>query len=144
MKWKGFPHQSNTWEPSNSLNCSELLAKFEISWAKDIVGTKWSKNDLERQFLVRFKSDDSQAVGVTDATRKWPDLTANFIERCFKWNTLARRDESNAPIVLNTLNVSNSANKEPIEIVCEFSFNSVFKKLYMVLLLVINTSLYFF
>lgn len=129
LKWKGYSHESNTWEIESSLNCDHLLSKFEISWAKEIVGTKWSKNDLERQFLIRFKSGDSRSVGAMEAKQKWPNLTVDYIEKCLKWNHLARQNESTgAPIVLNELNVAVPSKMEPIEIVCELNFLFSFLK----------------
>lgn len=46
VKWKGWSSNDNTWEPESSLNCADLLAKYNAS-AKSTSTTKKRKSNLK-------------------------------------------------------------------------------------------------
>jgi hypothetical protein len=48
LKWKGYDHKENTWEPKEHLNCTDLVDKFE----KELASGKCSisfETDLDSQ-----------------------------------------------------------------------------------------------
>jgi len=58
VKWKGFGHRDNTWEPSRNLNCDEAIRKFEKEQEKDWEVEKVlesRKKKSGREFLVKWK-----------------------------------------------------------------------------------------
>jgi hypothetical protein len=53
IKWKGYPHSENTWEPKGNLNCQKLLAEFHDQDptlpTSPHPGNPGSKNPTQRQ-----------------------------------------------------------------------------------------------
>lgn len=76
MKWEGFSHFYNTWEPHTNLtNCQAAIDEFELKWARDIVGMNGS------DFCVRFKCGEIRQVTEAEARTKWPVLLNVFLKK---------------------------------------------------------------
>lgn len=55
MKWKGYPHNDNTWEPSDNLDCPELIRAYEENRQKEI---KEKEKDKEKDGEEKKKPKD--------------------------------------------------------------------------------------
>ncbi|XP_034073452.1 chromobox protein homolog 1b isoform X1 [Gymnodraco acuticeps] len=82
LKWKGFSEEDNTWEPSDNLDCPDLIAEFLQSQktaqdvkrkaAGDAEGddskTKKKKDDTEKLRGFARGLDPERIIGATDST----------------------------------------------------------------------------
>jgi len=59
IKWKGFPNEENTWEPTKNLNCEDLIEKYEEERKK-----------LEKDKPKEAKDGKRKADGSTPAKKK--------------------------------------------------------------------------
>lgn len=56
LKWKGYSHNDNTWEPSDNLDCPELIRAYEENRQKEIKEKEKDKDDDKK------KKDDANDV----------------------------------------------------------------------------------
>lgn len=56
LKWKGFPHSENSWEPIDNLGCPELIEAFEVNRQKELKEREGGPSSEEkvRQFYLFF------------------------------------------------------------------------------------------
>lgn len=56
LKWKGFSHSDNTWEPIDNLGCPELIEAFEVSRQKELKDNGGTSDSVEE----KRKSKDAE------------------------------------------------------------------------------------
>ncbi|KAI4807634.1 hypothetical protein KUCAC02_027427 [Chaenocephalus aceratus] len=107
--WKGFSEEDNTWEPSDNLDCPDLIAEFLQSQktAQDteklrgfaraldperIIGATDSTGEL--MFLMKWKnSDEADLVPAKEANMKCPQVVISFYEERLTWHSYPTEDE---------------------------------------------------
>lgn len=57
LKWRGFGNEENSWEPENSLNCSDLIQKFNAKNSKSTVSST-----AAQQFNLVAKGSEIETV----------------------------------------------------------------------------------
>uniref|UniRef100_A0A914CBT0 Chromo domain-containing protein n=1 Tax=Acrobeloides nanus TaxID=290746 RepID=A0A914CBT0_9BILA len=46
IKWQGYPHSENTWEPAQNCACEDLIVEFEKNWRAD---QEKKKEDIQKK-----------------------------------------------------------------------------------------------
>ena len=115
LKWKGYDDADNTWEPSDNLDCKELIQEFEAERANKkkaksggkkqasssgdgplgfargleadrIIGATDSTGELT--FLVKWKgSDEADLVPSSEANVRCPQVVIRFYEERLTWRS---------------------------------------------------------
>jgi len=79
LKWRGFGDEDNTWEPSDNLDCEELIQAFETARSKSKTKTekrktggggepKAKRKDGERSRGFDRGLDPERIIGATDSS----------------------------------------------------------------------------
>jgi len=67
LKWKGYPHSCNSWEPAEHLNnCSLLIREYE----EEQVGLKSGKKGTQLDTIVGSFKNGTEIIFIM----KWKDL----------------------------------------------------------------------
>lgn len=116
IKWKNYPHKSNTWEPvDNLIDCQSAIDEFESKWAREIVGMDGNK------FVMRFKCGEDRAISYSEAKIKWSSLLIAFNQNCLYWY-----DSTNKIDDSHVIEESLKPVTDLDEIICKFFSNEVF------------------
>lgn len=67
LKWKGFAHTDNSWEPIDNLGCPELIAAYEENRQKEIK-EKETEEDKDKKKVVKEKDKEPEAKPEKDNT----------------------------------------------------------------------------
>lgn len=59
LKWKGFSHSENTWEPVDNISCPELIAAYEESRQKEIKEKESDDDKDKKKTKEKEKEKDS-------------------------------------------------------------------------------------
>ena len=95
LKWKGYGDEDNTWEPSENLDCQDLIETFEKKYrekqaAKKSAGSekrkgagtsgevKKKKGDDERPRGFDRGLDPERIIGATDSSGKKDEVYQSF------------------------------------------------------------------
>jgi len=62
LKWKSYPDSENTWEPSENLDCPDLIADYEDKKKKRDAEKKRKSNGMEESQKKRKKVTDSKSA----------------------------------------------------------------------------------
>merc|ERR1712029_11451 len=90
LKWKGYGDEDNTWEPSENLDCQDLIQEYEKKRAAD--KSKWKT------------SDEADLVAAKQANLKCPQTVIKFYEERLTWHTSSQDDNGarkNDRVILN-------------------------------------------
>lgn len=118
IKWEGYSHHHNTWEPRGNLtNCNEVLENFELTWGKAITALKLVEDDIGLNFQLIFKCGEYREITAMDAISKWPKLTISYFEKCFK-----NVKRSSAVNNSNGMIQESNPDGEPFEVICKFKY----------------------
>lgn len=112
IKWVGFSHSENSWEPLANLNCNDILDQFEKENAKRIICAQRDANGIS--YLVEEKRGNFAAlVGSEKAKQLWPKLVLQFLLERLTW--VSEEQATDSPVEsIDTVG-------EPIAISCKFS-----------------------
>lgn len=107
LKWNGFPHSENTWEPKGNLDCPELIAEFEEQYEErrkeklkvalpptngfdrglepdQILGATDACGEL--LFLVKWKDcDEADLIQAKVCNIRCPMVVIKFYEERLRW-----------------------------------------------------------
>ncbi|CAG9805446.1 unnamed protein product [Chironomus riparius] len=95
LKWKGFSDSENTWEPTENLNCPELIQAFEEERAKfelpkrsehieKIVGAFKDGDDII--FVIKWKgTDECTLMSSKIANFAYTQDVIKFYEERISW-----------------------------------------------------------
>merc|ERR1711953_1307759 len=114
LKWKGYGDEDNTWEPSENLDCQDLIETFEKKYKEKqaakkgdddrprgfdrgldperIIGATDSSGEL--MFLIKWKgSDEADLVPAREANTKCAQTVIKFYEERLTWHTSSQEDD---------------------------------------------------
>ena len=101
LKWKGYGDEDNTWEPSENLDCQDLIETFEKKYkekqaAKKSAGPekrkgagsggegKKKKGDDERPRGFDRGLDPERIIGATDSSGRCRNKTKQKVKKSYK------------------------------------------------------------
>lgn len=73
IKWKGYPHSENTWEPKKHLQCPELLKEFHLQRKSEHhPATNWTRRGPRDRNAIRRSSEQDRRQDLRADPRRQP------------------------------------------------------------------------
>lgn len=117
MKWLHYPSNQNKWVKVEDMECHRLISTFEKNLHKNITAMK--RNLASPVYKLLTEPNEAIEVSSEEARIEWPELVAEFLEKCVVWKKEPTNDN------LNDINAPmnwpiNFSTSDAIEILCTF------------------------
>lgn len=87
LKWKGFAHSENTWEPVENLGCPELIAAFEENRQKEIREKEQDDDKDKKKVKDKEKDADTESGKEAAVSIHFYLLNRRALKNCISYNT---------------------------------------------------------